>query len=380
VPSEAGAYPPLEVGLLGPLELRVRGSLEAIGGPKLRAVIAQLALAGGRVVSVDELLLGVWGEELPATARNTLQYHVSVLRRMLSRDGVDERLVTQAPGYLLRATTDVERFTTATGAGARAREAGKVEHAAAAFADALNAWRGNALADLRDFEFAEARAVALEDQRRVCLEAWIDAELACGRADALVPQVQAALSENPTRERLWEQLMIALYRTGRQDAALAAFRNASATLDRELGIRPSERLRKVQEAILCHDPKLAPVPALRTIAPRKVTSTVLVPVQQAAGAFLLGPSGRAVSLGDRPITLGRQDDCDLVLDDNEVSRRHAQVVTTADGYELVDLDSTNGTFLDGRRVTGRAPLVDGARIEIGSSSIRVHINPQQQVT
>jgi DNA-binding SARP family transcriptional activator len=363
----------VEVRLLGPLELLVDGAPEVVSGAKLRAVVAALALAGGRIVSVDELLEVVWGEDLPATARNTLQYHVSVLRKTLGRRGADDALTTRSPGYALQARTDVDRFTSALAEGGRARAAGAVEAAAAALADALNAWRGRALVDLRDLPFADARAVALEEQRLVCLEAWVDAELACGRADALVPQLQAAITENPTRERLWEQLMIALYRTGRQDAALAAYRNAAATLDRELGVRPSARLVAVQAAVLSHDPKLAPVPALRTMTPRRVTSTVLAPVPRVDGPHLVGPGGRKVELADRPLVLGRHKDCDLVLDDDEVSRQHAQVSPRPGGYEITDLGSTNGTFVSGRRVSARTPLADGDRIELGASIVRVRL-------
>ncbi|HSV38867.1 MAG TPA: BTAD domain-containing putative transcriptional regulator [Nocardioidaceae bacterium] len=360
----------VRVGLLGPLEVRVGDELVAPGGPKLRAIIAQLALAGGRIVSVDDLLEGVWGEDLPATARNTLQYHVGVLRKALAAYGAAEALVTRDPGYGLTAETDVSRFLDGVGAASREAAAGRNEEAAAAYTEALNLWHGHALADLRDFEFADARAVALEAQRLTCLEAWADAENACGRADSLIAPLQELVSENPTRERLWEQLMVALYRTGRQDAALSAFRTARQALDRELGVEPSARLNEVHQAILRQDPKLQPVRALHSIPVRPMSQTILAR-SEVVGAppSLVAPGGKRLLLTGAPVVIGRHGDCDLVLSDEQASRRHAQVEAGPRGFVLVDLGSTNGTFLNGQRVEGATPLGHGDRIEIGHAVV-----------
>jgi DNA-binding SARP family transcriptional activator len=371
VVAVGGASARVRVELLGPLELRVDGEPVSAGGPKLRALIAQLTLAAGRVVSVDELLLGVWGEDLPASARNTLQYHVTTLRKALAEQGIADAVVTRDPGYALHADSDVAVFVARAAEGERAASGGDHSTAAAAYAEALNQWRGFALADLRDFEFAEARAVSLEAKRLTTLEAWADAELACGRADALVAPLQDLVTENPTRERLWEQLMLALYRTGRQDAALSAYRAARIALDRELGVEPTERLVALQRAILNHDPMLSPEPALRRAPARKMTQTVLVrSALSAAPRALVGPSGQRVVIGHDPVVLGRQADCDLVLPDDEASRRHAQVTSTEAGCQVSDLGSTNGTYLNGNRLAGSALLVDGDRIEIGHLVVR----------
>lgn len=365
----------VRVELLGPLELLVDGEAVAAGGPKLRAVLAQLALAGGRVVSVDELLLGVWGEDLPGSARNTLQYHVTTLRKALAERDAADAIVTRDPGYALHADSDAAAFLAGAAEGERWASSGDHAAAAVAYAAALNHWRGAALADVRDFEFAEGRAVALEAQRLTCLEAWADAELACGRADSLVSPLQDLVTEHPTRERLWEQLMTALYRTGRQDAALSAYRSARVALDRELGVEPSARLVGVQRAILNHDPALSPEPAVRPavrrVPTRRMTQTVLVrSALSAAPPTLVGPSGQRVPIDQGPVVIGRQDGCNLVLDDDEASRRHAQVASTAGGCQLTDLGSTNGTFLNGSRLEGPALLVDGDRIEVGHSLVR----------
>ncbi len=361
----------VRVELLGPLRLLVDGVPLSEGGPKLRAVLGQLALANGRVVSVDDLLDGVWGEDLPNTARNTLQYHVGVLRKTLAGHDAADALVTRDPGYALVASTDVAVFLEHVSLGGRQASAGDHAAAAVSFTDALNLWRGRALADLREFAFADVRAVALESQRLTCAEAWADAELACGRADTLISPLQEMLTENPTRERLWEQLMIALYRTGRQDAALSAYRSARTTLDQELGVEPSARLNSVHEAILRHDPKLEPVAALKSVRVPMVTRTTLVgPERPNSPPSLLGPRGVRLELGHEPVVLGRQADCDLVLADEQASRRHAEVARTPAAYVVIDLGSTNGTFVNGIRLESPVPLSDGDRIEIGHSVVQ----------
>lgn len=360
------------VELLGPLELRVDDEPLSVGGPKLRAIIAQLALASGRVVSVDELILGVWGEDLPGSVRNTLQYHVTTLRKALAERRAADCIVTRDPGYALIAASDVTAFQAGAAQAEQAAKRNDNVAAAAVYAEALNQWRGHALADLREFEFAEPRAVALEAQRLTCLEAWADAELACGRADVVIPALQDLVREHPTRERLWEQLMLALYRTGRQDAALSAYRSARTALDRELGIDPSARLVELHQAILNHDPDLRPEPAVRPNPVRPMTQTVLVRSEVAAAPpTLVGPSGQRIAVGrEASLVIGRQSDCDLVLHDDEASRRHAEVSAAAGGYQVSDLGSTNGTFLNGHRIDGSALLVDGDHIEVGHSVVR----------
>lgn len=362
----------LRVDLLGPLQLTVGGRSLAPGGPKLRGIIAMLALAGGRVVSVDDLLYGVWGEDLTDNARNTLQYHVSTFRKRLNEAGAGDALVNRDPGYSLQCATDVADFSRAA-RGISEPTGAAAEQSSADLTEALNLWRGVALADLREFEFAEARAVALEGQRLACLEAWADAELACGRADALVPALQDLVTEHPTRERLWEQLMLALYRTGRQDAALAAYQSARHALDRELGVAPSARLEQLQVAILSHDPALTPAgaaPAGQARPGRPMTQTILVRSEVVGAPTLVGPSGQRLELGGDPVLIGRSEECAMVLSDSQASRQHARVSRTAAGYVVEDLGSTNGTSLNGVRIDAPAPLQSNDRIEIGSSVIR----------
>lgn len=360
----------VRVELLGPLQVTVDGRLVAAGGPKLRAIVAALALAGGRVVSVGDVLDAVWGEELPATARNTLQYHVGVLRKTLAAHGATSCLVTRDPGYSLTAETDVADFKTRIAAGDRAALLDEHGLAASHYAEALSLWRGNALADLRQFPFAESRAVAFESCRLTCAEAWMDSELALGRAEQVITPLQDMLAENPTRERLWEQLMVALYRTGRQDAALSAYQTARRALDDELGVEPSARLNKVHEAVLRQDSWLWPEGnhdrSGHTIVPTRLVTSE----PPDAPPTLVTRGGQRIVLTGSPVVLGRHADCDLVLQDDQASRRHAQVEPGPDGFVLVDLGSSNGTLLNGEQVRGPTSLSAGDHIVVGATVVR----------
>lgn len=361
----------VRVELLGPLQVTVDGRLIAAGGPKLRAIAAVLGLAGGRVVGVDEVLAAVWGEALPATARNTLQYHVGVLRKTLAAQGAATCLTTRDPGYSLQAETDVAEFKAHSSAGSRAAALGEHATAAQHYAEALSLWRGNALADMWQFPFSEARAVALESCRLTCAEGWAEAELELGHAEELIAPLQDLLAENPTRERLWEQLMVALYRTGRQDAALSSYRTARKVLDDELGVEPSARLNNVHEAVLRQDSWLWPDRPLRTGPGRTMVPTRLVTSEpHDAPPTLVATGGQRIVLAGSPVVLGRQADCDLVLQDDQASRRHAQVEPGPDGFVLVDLGSTNGTMLNGHRLDGPAALAPGDRILVGDTTVR----------
>jgi DNA-binding SARP family transcriptional activator len=361
----------VRVELLGPLQVTVDGRLVAAGGPKLRAISAVLGLAGGRVVSVDELLAAVWGEDLPATARNTLQYHVGVLRKTLAAQGAASCLTTRDPGYSLQADTDVAEFKAYVAAGSRGAALGDHTTAAEQYAAALSLWRGNALADLWQFPFAEGRAVALESCRLTCAEAWSDAELALGRSEDLISPLQDLIAENPTRERLWEQLMVALYRTGRQDAALSSYRTARKVLDDELGVAPSARLNRVHEAVLRQESwlwpeRVAPAGGGHTMVPTRLVTSE----PQDAPPTLVAHGGQRIVLAGSPVVLGRQADCDLVLQDDQASRRHAQVEPGPHGFVLVDLGSTNGTLLNGQPIAGPASLEPGDRILVGDTVVR----------
>ena len=261
----------VEVGILGPLEVSRAGRAVPLGGPRQRAVLALLLLEAGRVVSMDRLAEGVWAGHPPEGWARTLQTYVFHLRQALepgrARGAAGEVLVTRDRGYLLRVDREhldgmlfQYRFTE----GRAALEAGRYAEAAQTLRAALDLWRGQVLADLADYAFTRPEAARLEELRLAAVEARIDADLALGRHDALTAELEQLAAGHPLRERFHAQLMLALYRCGRQADALAAYRRARALLADELGIDPDEPLERLHAAVLAHDRALdwigAPVP------------------------------------------------------------------------------------------------------------------------
>jgi DNA-binding SARP family transcriptional activator len=242
----------LEFGLLGPLEVRTADGPLPLGAPMQRALLALLLLNANRVVPRDRLISELWGESPPETAAKAVQVYVSRLRKLLPA----EMLVTQAPGYVLRvepASVDLQRFERLV---AEAHDADPAR-AASLLAEALALWRGPPLAELWEEPFARIEAGRLEDLRLAALEERIEADLALGRHAKLIGELEALIAEHPHRERLRGQLMLALYRSGRQAEALEAYRNARAALD-ELGLEPGAALRQLEQQILRQDASLEP--------------------------------------------------------------------------------------------------------------------------
>ena len=242
----------VEFGILGPLEVRRSGRAVPLGGPRQRAVLALLLLEANRVVSMDRLAEDVWGGDPPEGWATTLQTYVFHLRQALepdrSRGAAGGVLVTRDRGYLLRVDRehlDGALFQDGFTAGRAALEAGRYAEAAETLRKALDLWRSPVLADLADYAFTRPEAARLEELRLAALEARIDADLALGRHDALTAELEQLAAEHPLRERLHGQLMLALYRCGRQAEALAAYRRARDLLADELGIDPGESLRRL---------------------------------------------------------------------------------------------------------------------------------------
>jgi DNA-binding SARP family transcriptional activator/glutamine cyclotransferase len=240
----------MEFLILGPLEVAGTGRPIAISGSKPRALLAVLLLHANEVVSRDRLIDELWGGSPPETASTALQVHVSQLRKALGRETIE----TKAPGYVIRVppcNLDAERFESLL------EEAHGQEPAAAAetLRQALGLWRGRALADLGDTLARPERAL-LEERRLSALEQRIEAELALGRHATLVPELEGLVREQPLRERLRGQLMLALYRCGRQADALDVYRSGRRLLDEELGLKPDDELQRLERAILNHDPSL----------------------------------------------------------------------------------------------------------------------------
>jgi len=249
--------------LLGPLEARQRDRLLRLGSIKHRMLLAKLLLHANQVVSTDELIEAVWGEEPPPTVRQSLQNHVAALRKAIetSNGGAPPRmLLTRDPGYLLNVDPeqlDLHRFQRLDRSGREALSAGDPATAADLLRQALALWRGPALADVAaSTGIAWPELIGVEELQLAAVEARIEADLALGRHRELVAELEALVRLQPLREHLHGQLMLALYRSGRQADALAAYRAARKTLVNELGIEPSVGLQRLEQAILAQDPAL----------------------------------------------------------------------------------------------------------------------------
>jgi DNA-binding SARP family transcriptional activator len=245
----------LELRLLGPIEVSSGGRAVAVGGPKPRALLAVLALEAGRVVSSDRMIEVLWPAEAPDTAAHAVQVYVSQLRKALGSGTIS----TRAPGYVLELEperVDVHRFVRLADEGRAALGTGDAVSAEVALRDALGLWRGTALADFTYEPFAQTEISRLEELRLVALEARVEADLALGRHAELVSELEAIVDSQPLRERPRAQLMLALYRAGRQADALAAYRAARETLVEELGIDPGPALRELEAAVLRQDESL----------------------------------------------------------------------------------------------------------------------------
>src|SRR3954452_20349864 len=243
----------MQFGILGPLEVRADGRAVPLGGVKPRAVLAVLALHANRPVSAERLAIALWGEDAPPSAVKTVQVYVARLRKALDDP---DRVVTTAGGYCLRVgpgELDAERFERRVADGREALAEGRGDHAAAELRDALELWRGPPLAELASTPFAPAEIARLEEQHLTAVELRVDADLAAGRHAELVGQLQQLTSAHPWRERLHAQLMLALYRSGRQADALEAYRHAREVLVERLGIEPGAELHDLHEAILAHE-------------------------------------------------------------------------------------------------------------------------------
>jgi DNA-binding SARP family transcriptional activator/WD40 repeat protein len=261
----------VDFSVLGPLRVEgLRGTIE-IRGAKERLLLARLLAAGGRLVPSRELIDTLWADQPPASAAKSLQTFVLRLRNILEPDrhGSPTLLLTDGPGYRLAidpAQVDAERFTRLARIGERALAEGRPEHAADTLAEAMALWRGPAYAGFEGADFAQSEARRLDEMRLGATEARLAAELAVGRATAAVPELERLVGEHPMRERLWEMLVAALYRAGRQGDALSAYERARSVLAEELGVDPGPGLRAVHARVLAHDPSLG-APTVRTALP-----------------------------------------------------------------------------------------------------------------
>ena len=255
----------LEFTILGPLEVRACGELVHVGGPRQRALLGLLLCHANRVISRDELMEELLAGQPPGSAGRMLQVQVSRLRQALADGDGAPRLLARPPGYLLRVQDgelDLQVFEQRVAAGRRALEQGDPGQAAALLGEAESLWRGRPLADLEFEPFARFEIQRLEELRLLAAEDRIEAQLALGHHGAVCPELGRLVAEHPLRERLRGQLMLALYRSGRQAEALDTYRTGRSLLVEELGVEPGPGLRRVHQQMLAADPGLdLPAPA-----------------------------------------------------------------------------------------------------------------------
>ena len=249
----------IEYGILGPLQVRRDGELVVLAGDRQRVLLGRLLVADGRAVPIDVLIDDLWSGSPPPRADSTLQSHISALRRAIGSDQI-ERL---GRSYRLTLTGDQLDVGCAEEdlAAARLRlDSGDPPEAIEAVERALGRWRGSPLADVASHAWAAPEMARCEELRVQCLETWLDAHLSAGRSDAVVAQAEAAVAEYPLRERLWAQLMMGQYRSGRQADALRAYQRLRLLLAQQVGLEPSPELVALERAILQQDPSLNALP------------------------------------------------------------------------------------------------------------------------
>lgn len=349
--------PAVLVRTLGPLQVCVGGLPIALGGPRQRAVLALLAAHHPDVVAVDSILEQVWAAQAVERSSSNVQVYVSNLRRALRETQSVVGIETQPPGYRLLApakSIDWRLFDSRTDEGLELLGEGEPSRAEDRLASALALWRGRFLADVEHLEMNSRRDVYLEQRRLTAIEGRIEAAIAAGDPARAVAEAEALIQSHPLREQAWRLLILALHASGDKVGALRAFQRAGAKLRNEAGLEPGPLLREAEERVLSAD----------------------------AHDFVLGRQARLVALHDvlglQPFDLdnsersiwllGRDAVCDIaIVADKLVSRRHAQIRYRNGQWTISDLDSTNGTWVNGQRIQAEWPLVTGSFIRVGST-------------
>ena len=370
----------LEFRVLGPLEVGAdRGPLR-LGGPKQRATLAILLLSANRVVSIDRLADDLYAGDPPVTAVTQVQRQISELRKTL---GSPSSIGTRAPGYVIHLEPeqlDLDHFERLTGDAGRALHRGEARVAADLLHDALGLWRGEPLADVAGEPFAAAAVQRLTEIRLFALELRIEAELALGRHLELIPELEELVAAEPLRERLRAQLMLALYRSGRQAEALDAYRAARETLVGELGIEPTPALRRLERAILAQEPSLdlgmADEPLRTVLAIPSNTSallTIAAPLAEGAASELIVASllTNEAEVERATIELARVSPPDARVAAFTSGDHAADVVRLASAYdvELLLLDAPPGLEND------RLPAALAAVLDRSPADVAVLTNP-----
>jgi DNA-binding SARP family transcriptional activator len=358
----------LRFGLLGQLQMSAVGTDLPLGAAKQRAVLGLLLINRNRTVAIDSLIDAVWQQDPPPEARASLHAHVSRIRRLISSAGVDAAamLASAQPGYRLcvpEEACDVGRFAIEQKSGIEAAAAGRFAQASGHLSAALDEWRGPVLEDLHDFQFVQAFAAALAEDKLVALTARAESEIACGRTHSIIGELEALVAEHPYREPLWAQLITAYYLAERQYDALDAYGRLKAALADDLGIDPGPTLRRLHQRILRQEPldvqQAARATAKRSAVTRRRPTEV---AEGAAVAHLRDIGGSRYPLRGTATRIGRLSDNDIVLDDDTVSRYHAVIIDTGNSFVITDLRSANGVDVAEERIRASATLADGDRI------------------
>jgi YVTN family beta-propeller protein len=373
----------LEFRILGPLEVFHDGEEVRIAGSRQRALLAYLLLHANEVVSSERLIDELFGEEPPDNALNSVHAGVSRLRRQLATGGVSEAaIVTRPPGYLLEVKPrdfDLDRFEQLTERGRRQLEEGGAEAAAETLRGGLAIWRGPPLAELAGYEFARAESARLEGLRLAALLERIEADLALGRHAELIPELEALAAEHPLEERVRGQLMLALYRAGRQAAALQAYQDIRRVLVAELGLEPGKPLQRLEQRILTQDPELDPPvpgrpqpgPATARPSRRLVVTFVAAMTALTAGlatslALLARDDGAAALAAIAPNSVGVIDPSTNSLQaEIPVGEGPMGIAATADAVWVANSADASVTRIDPmRRVSVRTIVLAGRPSDI----------------
>jgi YVTN family beta-propeller protein len=282
----------VQLKLLGSTEFVIGDVRAPLGGPRSRAVLVTLGLHAGRPVTTPEIIDDLWGESAPASAAHTVETYISRLRKVLNLPGEPIVIARNGSGYVLNLgarQVDALWFAELAAQGRTALAEGDTSSAEDLLSSALALWRGPALADVRDATFAPAAARGLENERLVVVETLIDARLLMGCHVEVLSDLESVIAAEPFRERFHAQLMTALYRSGRQVDALAAYQRARELLADEHGLEPGRELRELEQAILRQAPELEPVirPFPRDAAVRPPENEGLRPKLDHAGSAAL---------------------------------------------------------------------------------------------
>ena len=313
----------LEFRILGPLEVIGDHGPIMLGGPRQRATLALLLLHANRVVPIDRLADDLYDGAPPVTAVTQVQRQISELRKAL---GAGSTIETQAPGYVLRVAAeqlDLTRFEQQAAAASGALGRGEPEAASSLLRDALALWRGPPLADVADEPFARLAIERLEEVRLAAVGQRIEAELALGRHAELVGELEELVFEHPLHERFRGQLMLALYRSGRQAEALDVYLKTRQALVEEFGIEPTPVLQKLERAILTQDPSLDPGPpttARAYLSTEPVRAVLVLPSDEDQLDGLLAIAGPLAQLPGRELIIAR-----LVEHESELERAASTV-------------------------------------------------------